>query len=107
MRINTSYPSPKAAAYFDYISRQNYSPGHVIHLKAYYRRHLEGKTFQDPIKLERYIQDQARGRGNIIKVARVYLNYCEKFESVPIEIIEKYRHLLNTSYQARYLRSNG
>ncbi len=67
---------------------------HTNRLKAYFRKHLRGRTFESPLELYTYILDKKKGISNIVKTARVYLNYCEIFDKLPSEVVNKYRSML-------------
>ena len=62
-------------------------------MKSYFNRHLKDKTFETPFKLQEYVSKQL-GYNNLIKTTRTYLRYCEHFETLPIEVIVKYRKFL-------------
>lgn len=61
---------------------------------AYFKKHLNNRYFESPTHLNQYIYSKTSGLGNIVKCARVYLNFCEETERLPSEIIKKYRTVL-------------
>jgi len=80
--------------FFDYLALQGFSYGHLIHLQSYYKKHYEGKSYSSHLELEKYILSQKTGHSSLVKTARSYLNYFEKHEKLPLDIILKYRSIL-------------
>jgi intergrase/recombinase len=87
---------------------KKFSKIYINLMRAYFKKHLSGKTFSSPLELEKYIQTQTKGTCHIIKAARNYLNYCEKMETLSEAIIQKYRKFLKitTSQPDVYVPSN-
>ena len=63
----------------EYLILQEYSSGHLEHMQVYFSKHLAGKSFETPLELQKYVTGQ-KGYNNLIKAARVYLNFCEQHE---------------------------
>jgi len=82
------------AEFFEYLSLQQYSEGQYRQHTSYFKKHLQDRKFDSPLALQKYIDGKQAGVRHITKVARVYLNYCEKFERLSPELIEKYRKFL-------------
>jgi intergrase/recombinase len=82
--------------FLEYLTLQNYSQSHFRHVTCYFKKHFKDKKFESPMALQKYIQSKQSGVSTLIKTARVYLNYCEKFEKIPISTIEKYRKFLKS-----------
>lgn len=81
-----------------YIQLRGYCAGHVAHLTAYFRT-LQGRRFSSPAELEAFIKRHPKNQRNIVKVARVYLGYCEKHELLGLDVIAKYRKFLKIERQ--------
>lgn len=79
--------------FYEYLDLQRYSPTHHRQLKTYFNTHYANKTFKSPQALQQYIQSR-KAEAHLVKTARVYLNYCEKFDRLTPVIIEKYRKFL-------------
>jgi len=75
---------------------QNYSMSHFRRVTCYFKKHFKDKKFKSPIELQKYIYSKKVGISSLVKTARVYLNYCEKFEKIPVSTIEKYRKFLKS-----------
>ena len=86
--------------FFDYINLKGYSKSYLAHIKAYFKKHLVDKGFNSPSELEKYIKGKSKGIVCIVKAARTYLNYCEKYEKLSLEIIEKYRKFLKIEHNS-------
>jgi len=66
----------------------------VYQTRGYFNRHLRNRTFNSPTELYQYILSQERGIKNLTVTARVYLNFCDTFNKIPVEVIAIYRKVL-------------
>ncbi len=82
------------AEFFEYLTLQRYSKSHTKQVRTYFQTHFANKSFGSPLELQKYIENHGKAECHLVKTARVYLNYCEKFERLPEAIIEKYRRFL-------------
>lgn len=80
--------------FFNWIDTKAFSVEHTERLKSYYTRHFNNKEYSSPIELYQYIQSKEIDINNITKCVRVYLNFCEAFSKLPVELINKYRSVL-------------
>jgi len=64
----------------------------------YFKKHLQNRRFENPLELQKYIEDKKKGISSLVKTARLYLNYCEKFDKLPFEVVNKYRQFLKVPY---------
>jgi len=79
--------------FYEYLVLQGYARNNALAIKAYFRKHLLGKSFNEPLDLEKYLHNKS-GVRHIIKTARIYLNFCEKHEKLALNIIGQYRKFL-------------
>jgi len=63
-------------------------------LRSYFNRHFRKRTFDAPLEVQKYISSQKKARNHISKTFRVYLNYAEKSDSLPLDVIQKYRAII-------------
>ena len=70
----------------------------MTRIRTYYNKHLLNRTFTNPLELQKYIESKVTGVSNLVKVARVYLNYCEKFDKISPNTISKYRQFLKVKH---------
>ena len=78
----------------EWIDTRGHSNEHSVRLKAYYTKNFNNKEFNSPMELHTYIQDKQFDINNITKCIRVYLNFCDLFDKLPLNVIAKYRSLL-------------
>lgn len=80
--------------FFEWMQLQNFSKSHVRGLSAYFKRHFDGKKFNSPMDIQKYIYKNKTGIKSLILTSRTYLKFCEQYEKYPSELIEKYRKVL-------------
>lgn len=88
------YKNDDIEGFFSWIDVQGFSSNYTYQLKGYFRKFCYNKEFNNPLELQKYCFDKEVGKKHIIKAFRVYLNYCEQQEIMPIELIERYRKVL-------------
>lgn len=80
--------------FFSWLGTKAFSTEHTERLKVYYKKHFNNRNYSSPIELYNYIQSKEVDINNITKCVRVYLNFCEAFNKLPLELISKYRSVL-------------
>lgn len=56
----------RTTEFFEYLDTKGYGEGHLKHLQIYFKKHLAGKEFKNPLNLMSYITKQ-KNTVNIVK----------------------------------------